>query len=42
MEDEIEVKIDENTCKWVFENMIRLLDVCQEIGGGGRRGTFPT
>ncbi len=25
---------NKNTCKGVFENMIRRLDVCQEIGGG--------
>ncbi len=27
-------KIDENTCKHVFQNMIRRLDACQAIGGG--------
>ncbi len=37
LETEIEAQIhniDENTCKRVFQNMIRRLDVCQAIGGG--------
>ncbi len=35
MEIEVQIcAIDENTCKSVFENMIRRLDACQEIGEG--------
>ncbi len=36
MEIEVQIcAIDENTCKCVFENMIRWLDVHQEIRGEG-------
>ncbi len=37
LKTEIEAQIhniDENTCKCVFQNMIRRLDACHAIGGG--------
>ncbi len=37
LQTEIEAQIhniDKNTCKHVFQNMIRRLDACQAIGGG--------
>ncbi len=37
LKTEIEAQIhniDENSCKRVFQNMIRRLDACQAIGGG--------
>ncbi len=35
MEIEVQIRaINENTCKCIFENMIRRLDACQEIEDG--------